>query len=191
MVEQPKQAARVVHHVPGRLRLEMVGARNPAQGHRLAETLSKEPGVSQVRFTPASRSLVVHFDPECTSSKRLLDGLHSIGAIVLESLAAPDWEQGLIDTVVPILEDPQNPFGIVNQMLDNYTGGVLDLPRALSIALALAALVDGGLTLRAAGGLPWKRMLAYLVGAWMIWQGDQSVRTSDPAEAAPAQAVPA
>src|SRR5262249_62403594 len=53
----------VVHRLPGRVRLRL----DPADAHRgelIAAALGAHPEVTGVRWTPAARSLTVHFRPE-------------------------------------------------------------------------------------------------------------------------------
>ena len=57
--------ARVVHHIPGRLRVKLPRAsRNPALLRQLQDFVSGLGGVRQVEVNPVTGSILVHYHPE-------------------------------------------------------------------------------------------------------------------------------
>src|SRR5947209_4368037 len=71
MIGSPR--ARVVHAIPGRLRLRW--DRREADGEAWAPLLARlrgQPGVRAARFNPASGSLVVEYDPAAITDTALM-----------------------------------------------------------------------------------------------------------------------
>ena len=67
MPSRAKNAARpaqIVHHVPGRLRIKVLGiGAEPAFFATVQEVISKLQGVESVRVNPASSSIVIDYEP--------------------------------------------------------------------------------------------------------------------------------
>lgn len=57
--------AQVIHHIPGRVRVRLPGARgNHALLRQIKDSLAPQPGVQRVEVNPATGSLLVHYDPD-------------------------------------------------------------------------------------------------------------------------------
>src|ERR671916_1926775 len=68
---------RVVHALPGRVRVHLPGWEG--QGRRGIETqLRQVRGVSEVRSSPLTRNVLVRFDPETTDEESVLMGVRSL-----------------------------------------------------------------------------------------------------------------
>lgn len=67
------RGAKVVHHIPGRLRVRLPRARgNPALLRQLAEFVKAYGGVREVEINPATGSILVRYDPESPDEIRAL-----------------------------------------------------------------------------------------------------------------------
>lgn len=79
--------ARVVHAIPGRLRIRFEGAASDGILDALA-AVRVAPGVLAVESKPASRSAVVQYDPAATTEAAVLDALVAAGIVVTVSGAS-------------------------------------------------------------------------------------------------------
>jgi heavy metal translocating P-type ATPase len=68
----PRFSAAIAHALGGRVRLRIEGLDDDAVV-RLAAWLAARPGVARASASPASRSILVFFDPEATTARALLD----------------------------------------------------------------------------------------------------------------------
>lgn len=98
--------ARIVHHVPGRLRLRFDGIADSEFFDALHELLSALPGVTSVRVNAAACSAVVHYDPE---QQRGIPGIESHPALkeLLEDSGVPEGsrqEEALLERGITYLE---------------------------------------------------------------------------------------
>jgi hypothetical protein len=77
-----KHHAKVAHHVPGRLRLKVEGARdNPALLDGLKEVFAGVPGIDAVVVKPDSASLVLHYDPRLEAEIEARFARHNSGQV--------------------------------------------------------------------------------------------------------------
>ncbi len=86
-VAQSDRPARVVHAIPGRLRLRLEGrewtaASIDALGSRLDE-LRRLDGVREVRLNPGARSLVIRYEQTLLSGDELLEPMAAAGIRVI------------------------------------------------------------------------------------------------------------
>jgi hypothetical protein len=76
-----------VHALPGRLRVKLAAIkRAPAVAEHLEQVLRRDKGVVEVVANPLTGSLLVHYDPQRTSSRAILGRLGPYG---LSSSAPP------------------------------------------------------------------------------------------------------
>ena len=61
-----------IHHLPGRLRVRLDRAKNPAVASSLDQTLRTTPGVSSVRVSVTTGSVLIHYDITETDASALL-----------------------------------------------------------------------------------------------------------------------
>src|SRR5687768_10800548 len=74
MIDPPR--ARLVHTMPGRLRLRFArGEAEPQAVELLLERLRRRRGVRAARYNPRSGSVVVEYDPSAVPLAELLGGL--------------------------------------------------------------------------------------------------------------------
>jgi len=58
-------SAHIAHHIPGRLRLKVPGAKgNPAFLDQVRAALTSVEGVSEIEVNPVTGSVLVHYDPD-------------------------------------------------------------------------------------------------------------------------------
>jgi hypothetical protein len=69
-----------VHALPGRLRVKLTDIkRAPDAARKLEERLRQEPGVAEAVANPVTGSVLVHYDPQRTSSQTILAQLAPYG----------------------------------------------------------------------------------------------------------------
>ncbi|PWU30261.1 hypothetical protein DK254_09115 [Pseudomonas sp. RW407] len=95
---------RVVHHIPGRIRLKLVdlelpsSPRLPARGvlHKASEIAARAPGVRSLRLNPLARSCAVEYDPLVIPEQAwadLLAGQRSPAARILEGILLDSYRE--------------------------------------------------------------------------------------------------
>lgn len=68
------------HHVPGRIRVKLPDLkREPAEAGRVEKIMGGLKGVTAVKVTPLTGSVVVHYDPDRTAHDRILATLQDHG----------------------------------------------------------------------------------------------------------------
>ena len=142
------RAARIAHHVPGRLRLKVVGA--PAQKEYFAavkEVIASLEGVDSVRVNPASSSIVIDYSPVDTvfhfrlkddptvNSWLRLEGEDALLARVDEAVASGPHYLGAHSRMADgILSGAEQ----LDTRLRRASDGYLDLKLLLPLAFAAA-----------------------------------------------------
>lgn len=72
------EQATYIHHVPGRLRVRLAGAKNnPTKTQSLRTLLRSTPGVLSVTASAVTGSVLVHYDSRYTSAPALLQQLRA------------------------------------------------------------------------------------------------------------------
>jgi len=134
---------RLVSHFPGRLRVRAETFRVlPEVANEVVEKLGAEPGVSEVKVSPITGSLVVSYDPRELQLPRLIQLLVRFGGLHgIEVDAQADWTKA-----PPHGDSVREAFGKLNESIRETTKGKLDLkvavPGAL-VALGASALLRG------------------------------------------------
>ena len=67
---EPELLVRVVHSLPGRVRLRL--SIQPADPQAMEATVKEHPGIFEVSFNPHTRSVLLRFDPDETSQEELI-----------------------------------------------------------------------------------------------------------------------
>lgn len=147
-VHKVARRARIVHHVPGRLRIKVMDARAEAEFFTAVQrVISVLPGVDSVRVNPASSSIVVdyrpsdtifhsrlHEDPEVGSWLRL-EGEESLTAAIEEvvTMSARYLEQHsrIAESIVSTAEH-------LDSSLRKASDGYLDLKVLLPLGVVVA-----------------------------------------------------
>src|SRR5262245_49846735 len=88
---------RIVHHIPGRLRLRVPES---VDGPALTEVLERLPGVHGCAWSERTRGLLVLYEPEPSTAETVLDALSEHGPVAPSS-ARPD----------PVPADPRTSLG--------------------------------------------------------------------------------
>ena len=145
---QAARAARIAHHVPGRLRLKVLGA--PAQREYFAavkEVISRLEGVDSVRVNASSSSIVIDYSPADTVFHYRLNQDPT-----LNSWLRLEGEEALLARVDQAMTSGTHYLGLHSRMaegilsgaeqLDNglrrASDGYVDLKLLLPMAFALA-----------------------------------------------------
>lgn len=124
---------RLISHFPGRLRVRAETFRVlPEVAEEVSQRLLEEPGVSAVKSSDVTGSLVVTYDPRELQLPRLIQLLIRVGGLHgLEVDAADDWMKG-----TPQGTQVRGAFGSVNESVRAATKGKIDLKTAVPGALA-------------------------------------------------------
>jgi hypothetical protein len=125
----------VAHDIRGRLRLRLPpGARTDG----LAEAVGQLPGVALCTFTPATRSLLVRYDPEALEAAELVHAaaLHA----EVEVPHPPRPRRTAPRAPSPISAALVASVGRIDQRLHEVTHGTLDLGTLMPLALAFWAV---------------------------------------------------
>ena len=133
---------RLVSHFPGRLRVRAETFRVlPEVANEVVEKLGEESGVSEVKVSPVTGSLVVSYDPRELQLPRLIQLLVRLGGLHgIEVDAQADWTKA-----PPHGDSVREAFGKLNESIRETTKGKLDLRVAVPGALVA---MGAGLLLR-------------------------------------------
>lgn len=86
----PQAPYRVVHRLPGRLRLRWPSlAQDPALAGALQQSLTQQAGICQVRLNRAAQSVVIGYRVELTNEAGILDQLAALLPLVVEAADRP------------------------------------------------------------------------------------------------------
>ncbi len=164
-----RRRARVVHHVPGRMRLRFDRDVDVDQAAaQLRTTLSQRPGVRSVEAHPRTRSVLVSYDAA------LLDIAEAVEEGFPEA-AVEILEHGL-DVVASAASGTRVGRGVVkavggaNARLEQVTGGILDLRDAMPLTLfglGIRRLLQGGIE-----PVPWYNLLYYGFSTFSMLHGE-------------------
>jgi hypothetical protein len=140
--------------MPGRLRLRFAPREvDPKALAALIERLSARPGIRSARYSPASGSVVVEYDPAALSESALMRELPAVEApVVGESPGLPPG--------TPAARAVAQGWWNADAFLGRISGGQLDLRTLAPLALLLVAVrqlfLQGEL-----GAAPWHALLWY------------------------------
>jgi Heavy metal associated domain 2 len=147
------RGARVVHHIPGRLRVRLPRAqRNPRLLEELAKFCESLGGVRQVEINPTTGSLLVHYTPESH------DQIRSLLRSQAEGIEQPP-ELGMADDLADKMEREAdflaahsevalrlvNTVKALNREVRIATDNTVDLKVLLPAALAVWAFLKHGI----------------------------------------------
>ena len=127
-----REYAKVVHSVPGRVRIKIPAAkRNPHLLPKIKHSLASVRGVRDVAIQPASNSVVVHYTghPDTQFQDALADHGRSTG---LFDLAAPELSE--VDEIVDALQREAEFLSTRSQLARS----VMNATKSLDIALKKA-----------------------------------------------------
>jgi hypothetical protein len=111
---QMGRRARVVHAIPGRLRIRFEGAGPEPSFHGLAAA-RVAPGVLAIETKPAARSAVVRYDPAATTEAAVLEELDQAGIELIS-----------LETVSVVAPDASSPDSVVSKQEAGTTSAPRD-----------------------------------------------------------------
>jgi hypothetical protein len=166
-----RHALRIVHDIPGRLRLRLP-VRAGIAG--LSEALQSLPGVSNSAWTPRTRSLLVLYQPETITSRTIVQAVADHAGID-ESLVAPTTRtehspasEGRPTVTAAVRET----FGQLDRRVVRATKGMVGLGGFAAVLLAMWAARE--IVLGHTEPLRWSTALWYAHGLFR----DYGARTS-------------
>jgi hypothetical protein len=134
MIDSPR--ARVVHSLPGRVRLRLERGEGTTVEPLLAR-LREQQGVRSARFNPVSGSIVVEYNPAAVTETALLSGLPVATPTVATSTVATS---DVAPSASPIAHTLTTAWWNADTLLARATSGWIDLRTFIPLALALLAL---------------------------------------------------
>jgi hypothetical protein len=132
------------------------------------------PGTETVRSNHTARSVTVTYDPQQLSAAAILDRLRRVGTVALDLADPMEWAETLAEEVVPEAENPATLPGRLNRQLLLASAGKVDLFRITVALLLLTAGFQVRASLLRGAGVPWARVLTYLLAAASIWTRRQT-----------------
>ena len=145
---------KVVHHIPGRLRVRLSQARrNPILLRELHDLVKGFGGVRQVEINPATGSILVHYDPETPEQINTLirnrsgdngvDLMPDLGGV--EDMAENiQKEAEFLAAHSELARNVVNTVKALNQEVRVATGNAVDLKVLLPAGLAVWAFLKAG-----------------------------------------------
>ena len=168
MSEESAIKARVAHHTPGRLRLQVQRGAEVSEAHRrILASVAALPGVEQVEVRPASRSVVVHYTPAQLELQRLLD--EGVTAATIDLVEEGVRAVASTASGTTVGRSIVTSVGRVNTGIGSATGGTLDLRDIFPLTLfgfGLRRLAEGSLQ-----PVPWYNLLYYGYSTFMALHG--------------------
>lgn len=159
---------RVVHHVPGRMRIRFERDVNvPETADQLREALSQQPGVRSVEAHPRTRSVVVNYDAALLDISRLVE--EGFPAVAVEVMDAGLGVIASAASGTAVGRGVVRTVSRANSRLDRATGGVVDLRDVMPLTLfglGIRRLLQGGIE-----PVPWYNLLYYGFSAFSLLHG--------------------
>lgn len=168
-VAREPTVATVAHTTTGRMRVKLAAPRGQGKLHQVASALDAMPGTRTVRANHTARSVTVTYDPHEVSARALVDRLCHLGVVAMDLADPMEWAETLAEEVVPEAENPTTLAGQFNRRLLVATDGKVDLFRITVALLLLTAGYQVRVSLLRGAGVPWLRVLTYLLAAMSIW----------------------
>ena len=148
------RALAVAHAMPGRLRLRLP---LPAQTSHLLDVVRSVPGVTACIWNDHTRSLLVHYRPEETTSDAIIDAVANHAGVV-----APHEDRPTESDETPVAEVISSSVGRLNTKIVRATARRLDL--GVLVPLALGAWALRQLLRSEVAPLSWSSALWYAHG---------------------------
>lgn len=169
---------RVVHVIPGRVRLKVDREDVTDEFARTASpTLAALPGVRDVTVSPRSGSIIVHHDPAEFDLSRFIEMARTAQVLDLQGLRADPDMYGPLPASLNA-QRIQRTFHEVDVRLAEITSGRWDLRTVVPVAfgvLALRQLLANGIQLAV---LPWYVLAWYAFDSF--WKLNQEARRVEP-----------
>ncbi len=164
--------AYISHQSSGRLRLRVPERRNQ-QNSFIAwqNSIEQWPQTRLVTINPATASLLIHYDG---SADNLLEQTDKLGLELVSQPTLPAQVEGSTDCVLqnktlespPIWKAVTDQLELVNKKVSQLTGGSIDLPSLLFVALLLQGLIQ--FIRRPALIMPWDTAWWFALNVYMM-----------------------
>jgi hypothetical protein len=152
--------ARVVHRSPGRLRVRVAALRDePELGRRIAAHLGALPGVSDIRVTESTGSVLVLHEAEQFDEERLARAAREAELFEL----TPEPTETTAAAPAPRGSAIWGAWGTANRTVNRFSRDLLDLRTLIPLALVLWSIRQI-LTERPLVRTPWYTLLWYAFG---------------------------
>ncbi len=142
--ERDVEGIRVVHAIPGRIRLKVAQVReNPALASEIQTRLAAVHGIRQVEVNPLTSSVLVLYDAQNTASPDALAALAEPLTALFPGFDLKDsaaWQPSSTNGASPVPSlagGISSFFGALNSGVNQVTGGNADLKILLPLALFL------------------------------------------------------
>jgi hypothetical protein len=183
MSEFPPLPVRLAHSALGRLRIRVQAPPGRGLLHHLAEELKAMPDTQIVHANRTARSVTVTYDPAVVSAPVLLQRLCTLGLIAVEGCNPAKLTEFFLAELEPGAHDPATFVGRLNNEMLTASAGRVDVFRALTGVLLLVAGIDAAISLARGVGVPWVRMLSFLLAAATTYcASDQPASTRAPSD---------
>ncbi len=170
-------SARVVHHVPGRMRLRFDrGVNVGSAADRLRSSLAEHTGIQAVEPRPQSNSVIVRYDAAVMDIQRMLDEGFPAAAVELLEAVPPAIARVASGTAVGRVV--VKAVDRANTRLDRATGGLLDFRDVLPLSLfglSIRRLVQAGFE-----PVPWYNLLYYSFSTFSMLHGEAPAHHNHP-----------
>jgi len=149
-------SVRILHDIPGRLRLLFPGRADPRE---VVTVLEGQRGLLSWRWNQRTRSLLLLYDPGAISSEDLLDIVSSrLGAVAVRDLPQPARRTGPPALAVAVSQG----LSELDTRMSSVTAGLVDVRLLFPLALFGWAMLE--LRRGAVGPLAWSSALWYAHG---------------------------
>jgi hypothetical protein len=145
--------ARVVHHIPGRMRIKVPFLKGAfADLERINQLLLPVEGLKHVDFSPVTGSVLLHYDPEMHKQfpKQLSEYVQrAIGVDLVPATPTNGTPEGAATQILgdtKLAREVYSFFSRINNEIKNATGDVFDLKSLLPFGLGAYALFKAGST---------------------------------------------
>ena len=160
-------AARIAHHIPGRLRLRLSP---PVAGGDVAEAVQGLPGVRSCTWSPRTGSLLVLYEPGSATVAAVTDAVRTraaVGGDLAElSESAPSERPATLAATVT------GAFGEMDREIRRTTRGAIGLGGLVPVALTLWAVRE--IALGRFAPLGWSSALWYAHGLFRDYNSPPS-----------------
>jgi hypothetical protein len=152
---------RVVHNIPGRLRLRLPVA---AETEGLTEAVQEKSGVTGCQWSPCTRSLLVHYEPEHVSAAEIAASVaqHAGMDVAPGTVESPESLTGRAEAGSSLSTGVRAAVGEIDERVQRATRGIVGLAGLVVVSLSAWAL--GEIVRGRARPIAWSTALWYAHG---------------------------
>ncbi len=164
--------AYIAHQSCGRIRLRIPERKNHHDSFMAWQnSIEQWPETQRVEINPATASLLIHHDG---NSANLLEQTKELGLALVKQALAPIEAKASTELIsqetkpqaVPLWKPITDQLELVNKKLSQLTGGNVDLPSLLFVALLLQGLIQ--FIRRPALIMPWDTAWWFALNVYMM-----------------------